>query len=73
MIRKILFIILAIGLGLAIISVFGSPFKFFAWVFDWIVWSIDAIKDIFTGSETFNNIAKTTPNNLSIIMHLFLG
>jgi CBS domain containing-hemolysin-like protein len=73
MIKKILIMILAIGLGLAIISVFGDPFKFFSWVFDWIVWSIDAVKDIFTGSRTFNNIAKTTPNDLSLIVHLIIG
>jgi CBS domain containing-hemolysin-like protein len=72
MIKKALILIFVIGLSIAILSVFGNPFRFFAWCFDWIVWSIEWIARIFTGNQTFQEVARTNPGDLDLSMIMLM-
>jgi membrane protein implicated in regulation of membrane protease activity len=67
MIKKILLGILLAGLIIAIISVFGNPFNFFGWVWDWIIWAIQSIANVFSGNHTFREVAQTRPSDLALI------
>ena len=71
-IKKVVIGIIVVGFILAVISVFGNPFHFAAWVSDWLVYCVDAVKNIFTGSKEFNDIAKTRPGDIAVIIAPFL-
>lgn len=66
--RRVLSIILIIGAAIAVSSVFGNPFTFIAWCFDWIVWAIDGVAKVLQGNQQFNDMLKTKPEDLNAMI-----
>lgn len=70
MIKRILLFVLGLVVLLAILSIFGNPFKFVWWCIQWIAWGINVVAMWMTRNPEINYLLSTTPGNLSLIMAL---
>lgn len=68
MIRRIFGIIVGVIVILAIVSIFGNPFKFIVWCFQWIWWVISVLAMWMTRNPEINYLLSRTPGDLNTIM-----
>lgn len=65
-VAKVFWVCVGIGVFLGVMTLFGNnPFHFFSWVFDWIVWFIDSVANMFSHNQTTQEILSARPTSLA--------
>lgn len=66
LIAKIFWVCVGIGVFMGVMALFGNnPFHFFSWVFDWIVWFIDSVANLFSHNQTAQEMLGARPTDLA--------
>lgn len=66
MLKRVILAIIAIGVILGIVQLFGgNVFGAISWGFDWIVYSIDKLANTIAGNDTMQKAFHTRPSDIA--------
>lgn len=69
MVRKIIIGVVALGVALGVIQLFGgNVFGFISWCFDWVTYSIDKLANVISGNATAQKAFSTRPGDIAGVL-----